>query len=50
MDGFKAVILSAYDIMQLHFNLLGYDVTLWQCFLFFALAGAVMALFFGTME
>lgn len=50
MAMFHTCISAAYEIMQTRVYLFDYTLTLWQIFLFFAVAGCLLDLFFGMMK
>lgn len=50
METFRNCISAAYDIMQTPIVVLDYPVTFWQLFIFFAIAGCLLRLFYGMMD
>lgn len=50
MDTFASYVNAAYQVMQVHLDICGFDITMWQLFMFTALAGALLSLLFGIFE
>lgn len=50
MNGMKAIFSGCYSMMQLPISLFGFDITLWQLFIFTSLSYCVVRLVYGFFK